>query len=216
MTPAPYSRLLDAWARAGFVVAAPVFPLENASAPGGPDERDLVNQPQDMSLVISRLLLASASPDSPFHHLISPSRIAVAGQSDGGDTALATAYDPSARDPRVRAAVILSGAVDPFRPDFAFPRGGPALLATQGTQDTINPPSMTSHFFGRAGRPKFLLELPGAGHQLPYTEPGEDLNAVERATTGFLKRYLEGDGAAFARELAAGTSGAGSVLLGEP
>jgi predicted dienelactone hydrolase len=38
VTPRPYSQLLRAWARAGYVVAAPVFPLENANAPGGPDE----------------------------------------------------------------------------------------------------------------------------------------------------------------------------------
>jgi len=55
VTPQPYSLLLDAWTKAGYVVAAPVFPLENANAPGGPDERDLSNQPGDMSLVLSWL-----------------------------------------------------------------------------------------------------------------------------------------------------------------
>ena len=34
LTPARYARLLRAWAQAGYVVAAPVFPLENANAPG--------------------------------------------------------------------------------------------------------------------------------------------------------------------------------------
>src|SRR5579864_8232198 len=37
VTPGLYATLLDAWARAGFVVAAPLFPVENANAPGGPD-----------------------------------------------------------------------------------------------------------------------------------------------------------------------------------
>src|SRR5690242_17340592 len=45
LTPAVYEHLLDAWAHAGYVVAAPVFPLGNADAPGGPTESDLVNQP---------------------------------------------------------------------------------------------------------------------------------------------------------------------------
>jgi predicted dienelactone hydrolase len=44
-TPVPYARMLQAWARAGYVVAAPVFPLGNADAPGGADESDIVNQP---------------------------------------------------------------------------------------------------------------------------------------------------------------------------
>jgi predicted dienelactone hydrolase len=56
VTPATYFRLLRAWAQAGYVVAAPLFPLENANAPGGPDESDLVNQPRDMSVVISGML----------------------------------------------------------------------------------------------------------------------------------------------------------------
>ncbi len=60
VTPATYSDLLADWARAGYVVAAPVFPLENADAPGGPDESDLVNEPADMSFVVTKLLAARA------------------------------------------------------------------------------------------------------------------------------------------------------------
>ena len=59
-TPGIYARLLQAWARAGYVVAAPFFPLSNANAPGGADEADIVNQPADMSFVITRILAASA------------------------------------------------------------------------------------------------------------------------------------------------------------
>ena len=61
VTPAPYAALLRAWARAGYVVAAPVFPLGNANAPGGPNERDLVNQPRDMSFVITRIWRPAAA-----------------------------------------------------------------------------------------------------------------------------------------------------------
>ncbi len=61
VTPRPYAALLTAWARAGYVVAAPVFPLGNGDAPGGPNEADLVNQPRDMSFVITQLLRASAA-----------------------------------------------------------------------------------------------------------------------------------------------------------
>ena len=109
-TPFRYRRLLRSWAAAGYLVAAPVFPLENANAPGGPDESDIVNQPRDMSFVITRLLAASASAQSPLHGLVDRKRIAVAGQSDGGETAFATAYERPWHDRRVRAALILSGA----------------------------------------------------------------------------------------------------------
>jgi dienelactone hydrolase len=194
VTPALYSRLLRAWTRAGYVVAAPVFPLENANAPGGPDEADLVNQPADMRFVITRLLAASARPGTPFSGLIDPARVAVAGHSDGGETALAVAYDRGFRDSRIRAAVILSGASLPGGGRFVFPRRSPPLLATQGSADTINPPTLTRAFFDLAPRPKFLLTLIGAAHLPPYTDEQPELGVVERVTIAFLARYLRTGG----------------------
>jgi fermentation-respiration switch protein FrsA (DUF1100 family) len=214
VTPHPYARLLNAWTKAGYVVAAPVFPLENANAPGGPDEHDLVNQPGDMSLVIDRLTAADAS--GPLAGMIDLRHVAVAGQSDGGDTALATAYDPAARDRRVDAAIILSGAEDPFAAQFAFPADGPPLLATQGTADPINPPDATYSFFAEAQRPKFLLKLIGAGHLPPYTVPGSQLATVERVTIAFLNDYFKHRRAAFERYISARSAGPNSLLIAQP
>jgi dienelactone hydrolase len=190
-TPDLYKRLLRAWARAGYVVAAPVFPLENANAPGGPNESDLINQPADMRFVLSRMLAASAAPGGPLRGLVDPSRIAVSGQSDGGDTALALAYDSRLRDPRVGAAVILSGAELPGLGGFDFAAGSPPLLATQGTADTVNPPSLTSEFFDRARAPKYLLSLLGAEHLPPYSDQQPQLAIVRRVTIAFLDAYLK-------------------------
>jgi dienelactone hydrolase len=214
VSPAPYSPLLDAWTRAGFVVAAPVFPLENANAPGGPDEKDLPNQPGDMSLVISSLTAVSAQSVGPLAGIINPRQVAVSGQSDGGDTALAAAYDPAVRDRRIGAAIILSGMEDPFTRPFAMPADGPALLAVQGTADTINPPGTTYAFYAQAAPPKFLLKLLGGGHLPPYTQPGPQLGAVERATIAFLDALFKGRRAALGRLLAAGNAGVGTSLSG--
>ena len=187
-TPFRYQRLLRAWAAAGYIVAAPVFPLGNAHAPGGPDEGDIVNQPRDMSFVIGRLLAASASPGSPLHGLVDRTRIAVAGQSDGAETAFATAYERPWHDPRVRAAVILSGAE--LGRHVGLVSHTVPLLAIQGTADRINPPVYTLDLFHAVGRPKFLLLLGRAGHLGPYTVPGSRLAAVERVSIAFLDHYL--------------------------
>jgi dienelactone hydrolase len=215
VTPALYARMLQSWARAGYVVAAPVFPLENADAPGGPDESDLTNQPADMSFVISRMLEASSAGSGPFAGLVDPTHIAVTGQSDGGDTALAVAYDPTYRDPRVSAAVILSGAEIPGIGGFTFPAGSPPLLATQGTADTDNPPSATNAFFNIAQRPKYLLRLFGAEHLPPYSDQQPQLGIVERVTIAFFDGYLKHRAGALRRLVSLGSVPGTASLLAE-
>ncbi|MDE3131809.1 MAG: hypothetical protein KGL16_11710 [Acidobacteriota bacterium] len=194
--PGLYARLLRYWTSAGFVVAAPIFPLENAHAPGGPNESDLPNQPDDMRFVISSLLRLSARRDGPLGAHVNPRAVAVAGHSDGGDTALALAYDPSLRDPNLKAAVILSGAEIPMLSAFRIAPGGPPLLATQGSADLVNLPSATAAFFDPAPRPKFLLQLVGGSHIGPYTTDRRQLASVEGVTTAFLQYYLAHDRAA--------------------
>jgi dienelactone hydrolase len=216
VTPALYARLLQSWTRAGYVVAAPVFPLENANAPGGPDESDLTNQPADMSFVISRMLAASGAPVGSFSGLVDPTHIAVTGQSDGGDTALAVADDPTYRDLRVSAAVILSGMEIPGVGGFAFPTGSPPLLATQGTSDTVNPPSATNAFFDIAPRPKYLLSLFGAEHLPPYSDQQPQLTIVERVTIAFLDGYLKHRTGALQRLVSLGRIPGTASLLAEP
>jgi fermentation-respiration switch protein FrsA (DUF1100 family) len=187
-TPLRYHRLLHAWAASGYVVAAPVFPLGNANARGGPNESDIVNQPRDMSFVITRVLAASASSTSAFYGLVDPEKIAVAGQSDGAITAYAAAYEQPWRDMRVRAALVLSGAI--LGPSRYVVRDGVPLLAVQGTADTSNQPIYAHRLFHAVGRPKFLLLLRGAGHLPPYTVPGPTLTTVDRVTVAFLDHYL--------------------------
>jgi pimeloyl-ACP methyl ester carboxylesterase len=182
--------LLRAWAEAGYVVAAPAFPLGNEGTPGGPNESDIVNQPQDMSFVISKLVALSTRLHGVLYGKVDASRVAVAGHSDGAETALAVAYDHRFRDRRVGAAIVLSGAALPGM--GPFPRGSPPLLAVQGTADTTNAPATSAGFFQLARRPKFLLWLLGASHLPPYTYQQPQLGIVERATTAFLDRYLKG------------------------
>ena len=204
VTPGIYAPLLRQWARAGYVVAAPIFPLGNANAPGGPTESDLPNQPRDMSFVITEMLAAGAARGGPLAGLIDPHEVAVSGQSDGGDTALSAAYDSQFHDRRIGAAVILSGQEIPGVGGYDFPAPSPPLLAVQGLADTINLPSTTYAFFDPAPPPKYLLTLPGAPHLGPYTNEEPQLRAVERVTVAFLDRYLKGGRRALARMVAAG------------
>ena len=213
VTPGIYAPLLRAWARAGYVVAAPIFPAGNANAAGGPNENDLVNQPGDMSFVITRMLSLSAARQGTFAGLIDGRRIAVSGQSDGGDTALAATYNARFRDHRIRAAMILSGMKISGVAGYDFASPSVPLLAIQGTADTINPPASTYAAFDAAPRPKFLLKLLGAPHLAPYTEEEPQLSIVERATVAFLDRYLEGERGGLSRLAAAAKEVPGAAAL---
>jgi dienelactone hydrolase len=190
VTPTIYKRLLHSWAQAGFVVAAPTFPGENPAAPGGANESDIINEPGDISFVISQMLAANAG-SGPLSRLIDPSLVAVAGHSDGAEVALSVAYDSRFRDPRVRAAIILSGAEMEAKDNLKFPIGGPPLLATEGTADKVNLPKFPYHFFKAARPPKYLLRLLGAGHLPPYTKQEPELGIVERVSLAFLDAYLK-------------------------
>lgn len=215
VSPTIYARLLHAWAAAGYVVAAPVFPLESANAPGGPDESDLVNQPADISLVISRMLTLTADPRSVLAGVVDSRAIAVAGQSDGGEAALGAAYYPQFLDRRIDAVMLLSGArLDPS--GFAFPVGSPPLLATQGSADVIHPPGQTAAFFNAAPPPKYFLTLVGASHLAPYTDQEPQLGIVERVTTAFLDLYLAHAAGASGRLRAAGDVPGTATLHYEP
>jgi dienelactone hydrolase len=216
VTPNLYKQLLQSWAHAGFVVAAPTFPLENANAPGGPNESDLINQPGDMRFVISSILNASGAASGPLSGLVNPSAVAVAGQSDGGDTALAVGYDRYVHDPRVKAVVVLSGAEMPGLGGFEFGGGGPPLLATQGTADTVNLPGETQQFFEAARPPKFLLSLLGAAHLPPYSYEQPQLSIVQRTTSAFLAAYLEHRPGALQRLVAAGRVPGTAAMLARP
>ena len=214
VTPATYASLLDSWTRAGYVVAAPLFPRTNPHSPGGPDEADVVNQPADVSHVITGVLAASSVPGL-LSGLIDPGEIAVAGQSDGAETALAVADSRRDRDPRVRVALVLSGAEMSGIGGYSF-AGGPALLAVQGTRDTFNEPRYTYAYYRAARAPKYLLQLLGAGHLPPYTTQQPQLTIVERVTRAFLDGYLRGSAAARAQLATLGRSVGAASLVSDP
>jgi dienelactone hydrolase len=191
--PGAYSDLLQAWASAGYVVAAVNFPRTNCHLGTEAYEPDLVNQPQDMSYVLTRLLALSARPGDSFSGLLDPHEVGAAGQSDGGDTVAALAANTCCTDRRLRAVAVLSGAEWPPMPGRYFPAGAPPMLFTQGSADTINPPwaSLQLYRADSAGA-RYYLDLFGASHLIPYqgTNPVERLTA--RVTLAFFDRYVLG------------------------
>jgi dienelactone hydrolase len=202
VNPSNYLPLISGWVHSGYVVAAPRFPLSSAWAIShygvnlsdlklsDEFESDMLNQPQDMQAAIAEVALLNQNPSVPLNGLVNTNDIAAAGQSDGGDTALAFADNSCCRDPAVKAAIVLSGAeFAPYRGQY-FPAPAIPLMVAQGTADTVNPPQLSGQIYAQAPAPKLYLQLLGADHLVAYTEVNPYEQAVLKTSLAFLATYL--------------------------
>lgn len=199
--PSAYLPLIEAWVRAGYVVAAPRFPLASAwalatdgvnlqdAAVADAFESDMLNEPGDLAAAIGEMDALASS--GILAGRVDTDAVALAGQSDGGDVVLASADNTCCRIPGVRAVAVLSGAVfSPFGGSF-FTSSIPILVA-QGSADTVNPPSASQAIYANAEAPKYLEWLLGADHLGPYTTTGPAEQAVAAVTIAFFDTYLRG------------------------
>jgi hypothetical protein len=189
----PYSRLLRAWASAGYVVEVVNFPLSDCHA-AAPTEADMVNQPADMTYAITRLLGLRASSRGPLRALrLSPHEIAVAGQSDGGDTVAAVGASACCPDHRVAAVAVLSGARWPAFPGAYFATQPVPMLFTQGSADTVNLPGCSiALYHADPARARYYLDLFGADHLTPYWGSNSFERVVAQVSVAFFDRYVLG------------------------
>lgn len=194
-TPDDYAPLLEAWARAGYVVAAPTFPIGSSAGDGPARRDDNWEEPWDISWTINTLLV---DPDLAPH--IDAAHIGVAGHSDGGSAVAAMALNDLVRDERVSAFLVMSGAIMPDGPLRAAPGGnwGPfnqgALLAVSGDADGNYP--YLRHVADAAAEPKGILTILGGSHFEPFVDGGLMGDTVRGITADFLNRWLRMDGPA--------------------
>ena len=182
-----YGFLLRRIASAGYVVAAPTFPLSNGQAPGGPRIVDVLNQPADVSFVIDQLVRLGADDDSPYAGLLRRHRIATAGHSLGGVTTLGLLND-CCIDRRIDAYIPMSGIAVPFpNGAYSWDRKFPILLI-HGTNDGTVPFAGSLGVFGDARSPKYLLALLDGSH-VPFG--GEQGGIIVTSMLHFLDRYLK-------------------------
>ncbi len=197
--PLLYEKLLSYWAAAGFVVAAPQFPLTNDHTPGGPDAGDVVNQPADMSFVTTSVVDASAHPNSTLSGLVNPDELGAAGHSNGAITTLGLIANTCCKDQRVKAAVVMAGDEVPFSGGTYGMTTAPPLLLVHGTADELLPYPLAIEMFNAARGPKGLLTIHGGGHESAAAFSASSSASVLRTTTDFFAAYLRGDHAAIAR-----------------
>jgi predicted dienelactone hydrolase len=207
--PADFGTLLGSWVQAGYVVAAPEFPLTGAHAPGGSVVADYVNQPGDVRFVIDQLLRA---PPVELAGLVDGGRVGLAGYSLGGVTAMGVAFNSCCLDPRVKAVLVMAGSPLPFSGGTYFGRvASPPALFIQGSADQTVDPGTSVLSYNRARPPKALVTIAGGTHSSPYQgdQLAPQVELVAHVAVDFLDRYLEGRpaGAAQLRQAVASSDG---------
>lgn len=183
------AELTERLVREGFVVAAPTFPLSSATATGGPTSVDYVNQPGDVSFVITQVL-AVAHHDRALGRTIDRHKIGVIGNSLGAVTTLGVAANSCCLDPRIDAAVSLWGAESPFPGGSFFSEPTPPLMLVHGEADERLPYAGSVSTYDQAPPPKAFLTLEGAPHN-PFFSPWHD--PMIRSVIDFLDGFLDHD-----------------------
>ncbi|HEV2760217.1 MAG TPA: hypothetical protein VGV86_11670 [Acidimicrobiales bacterium] len=191
--PGYYRVLLDSWAAAGYVVAAPIFPLSSTRLPGGGG--DLVNQPADVSFVISEMLRMNGEPGGPYTGRVDPGRIGVAGHSLGAMTTLGVGFHSCCLDDRVRAGIVLAGRERPFPTGSFFPGVRSPILIVHGDSDPLIPLEAARQIYDDALGPRFMVTIVRGDHDSPYAgingQIQPETRLVMTATRDFLDHYLK-------------------------
>jgi acetyl esterase/lipase len=210
-SPADYAPLLQTWAAAGYVVAAPEFPVSSYAGPDDVAYADLPHQSGDLRFVLRRVLALDAKKAGI--PTIDGTRIAVAGHSLGGQTALSLVAR-CCREPRVDVALILAGVTDASNGPALHQLRGPALFV-HSRNDRAVPYQPALDTCARVSGWKRMVtveDLRGLrAHIDPYLGNSEYASIVRPATIDFLDGYLRNEEPA-RRHLR--RAGAGTHLVG--
>jgi len=193
VTPDFYAELLARWAAAGYVVAAPTYPLLSG-VPAGPSHADYVQVFTDARFVLGKVLADSGTNGGahPLAGAVDPARVAAAGQSDGEITAYGLGFLQCCRDARVKSVVAMAGNLgninNPIRRDSGIP-----VLHLLGEADELQPYAGAIEWDrDNLTAPRWMLTLLGGAHAPPYRSPADArFEGVVETTTAFLDGTLK-------------------------
>jgi len=178
----------EGWAREGYVVALPTFPL---SRNGVAVSADAQNQPADVSFVIDEL--SALGPDDPLAGHVDDELVAVGGHSLGGATVLGATYNSCCADDRIDAVVQVAGGPLPFEGGTYQGGSQTPMLLVHGTADETVPVAVGDAVFEMIAGPIWYLRADGATHSGVFEAEAGEL--FDDAMLAFLAAELRGDDA---------------------
>ncbi|MFN8050733.1 MAG: hypothetical protein U0Q22_04825 [Acidimicrobiales bacterium] len=211
--PNKFHQLFAAWATAGYVIVAPRFPVsaDDAGRNLADSVADGPEQNLDLQFVVVQALAddraESTKQDRP--RTLDEDRLAIAGLSLGGGTALQTSYTDCC--PAVRPRLVIAFSPVPYATHQAAT--APPLLLVHGTADRSLPYQGSVDYFGTAANRRWFVTLDGASHADPYEDsPSPYDRLVRDVSLGFLDQFLLGAGGGVTAATEAVTvSGLGSI-----
>jgi dienelactone hydrolase len=189
VTPDFYAPLLTRWAAAGYVVAAPVFPILSGSD-GGASHVDYEKTFGDASFVITQVL--DLGKGDLLGGLVDPDRIAAAGHSDGEVVSFGVGFLDCCRDPRVRSVIAMAGDLSNANNPHTRDTGTP-ILHVMETNDEYDPYDHSIQWDrDNLTAPRWMVSL-SSSHVPPYTQPGDPaFELTSSITVAFLDGTLKG------------------------
>jgi dienelactone hydrolase len=190
VTPAYYAALLQRWAAAGYVVAAPTFPILSGS-PGGASHVDYEKTFGDASFVIGSVVTLGGA--DPLAGIVDGRRIAAAGHSDGEVIAFGLGFLACCRDARVRSVIAMAGNLANANNPSLRDTGTPILHIMEDHDEYDSYADSIAWDRENLTAPRWMLSLVNASHVPPYTQPGNPhFELVSQATIDFLDGTLKG------------------------
>jgi predicted dienelactone hydrolase len=191
-----YAELLRRWAAAGYVVAAPTYPLLSGGPGGGASHDDYEMSFADTTFVITELLRTFDGVgigSDALTGIVDANSVGVAGHSDGEVVAYGLGFLSCCRDPRVKSVVAMAGNLgniaNPVQRDTGVP-----IMHVIGEADELEPYSTAIEYDrDELPVPKWSVTLVDGTHAPPYRSPSSPhFDGVVAMTTDFWDGTLKG------------------------
>jgi predicted dienelactone hydrolase len=199
--------LAERWARSGYVVALPTFPLSRAPIGFG---GDVVNQPADVSFVLDELL--GLPGDEPLAGVVDGDHVALGGHSLGSATVFRAVYSGCCTDDRIDATIAVAGGPQDAGADTYLDQPDVPMLLAHGSADFV-PVEISDAMVDFITAPVTYLRLTDGDHTNVFVGARGELFST--AVLAFLDAELRGrpEGLAGLADVVAG-SGLGELRTG--
>jgi hypothetical protein len=190
--PTFYAALLQRIASAGYVVAAPTYPILSGWPWGPSDQVGWEDLYPDTHFATTSILDLSSGGDPILGGLVDGSRIAVAGHSDGALVSFGDGFEAWRNDARVRAVISYAALLG--EPGAVYQPNGRAFLHFACDNDEYNDFAATVAWdHANLAPPSWTMALRNANHAPPFTDPSDPhFDLVVHTTVDFLDMELKG------------------------